>query len=331
MKKRPKQTILYLFINNKALILLVIMSIIAQITTGGLFLTLSNLISILRQIPVSIITAIGFTIVVGSGGFDMSIRNMTSLLACIYAILSLQLPLIAAIGATLLIAILCGLFNGVVTELLNIPPFIITYVTGLLFSAITSFVTGDKNIGGLSDEVSYIGSGNLFGFFPISLLIVCIMAAFAVFMMRKTIYGRRIMALGENRKSLKTSGIQVRKLAISVYVLMGLCCAVGAMLLVGRINLAYGAIGGNILTETITAVFIGGTAIKGGRINMMGTIFSCLIIAVMNNMFGFLEISSAWQTLIQYLFVLLALILESYTNRFLESYYHEEYSLHYGT
>lgn len=315
-----KKALAYKLMNCRAFILFLILVSVARWTTGELFLSGSNIISLLRQLPVSIIVAMGFTIVLGSGGFDMSIKSMVSMLTCLYVFISQYLPFGVAILITLIVSLFCGMFNGIITEWLNVTPFIVTFATGLLFSAAAKFITKGNSIGGLSSQARYLGTGSIFGIIPVSLIIVAVITSIIIFIMRMMMYGRRIVAIGENRKALELSGIRVKRLSISAYMVMGFCCAVGAILLAGRVNLAFGGVGGDILTKTIAAVLIGGTSIRGGKINMLGTIFGCLTIAVMDNMFGFLNIGEAWRTLSECLIIISVLFFESYMNSLLKTY-----------
>lgn len=315
-----KKGILYWLVDYRTFLILMFISILSQILTKGLFFTAPNLLSIARQIPTPMILVIGFTLVIGGSGFDMSAASMTSMLCCVYASLSLILPFPAAILATFLTSVLCGMLNGLIIEGFGVMPFLVTIATGQLFNGVARLITKGNSIGGLGDKVKYLGSGMLFGVIPVSLVITLVIIGMAVFVMRMTIYGRRVEALGSNRESLIVSGIRVKSISISTYVLMGVCCAIGAILLTGRISLAYSYLGGDMQMEIISSVLIGGNAIRGGRINIAGSVFGCMVMAVMNNMFSFVEISAYWEVLVKSLVILTAIILEARSERFLEKY-----------
>lgn len=319
-----KRNLLSFIINDKAVILLVGLVLLSQFLTNGLFLSYENVTAVLRQVSVPAILGLGFTVVLASGGFDLSIANMLGLLGCVYASLTLKMPILPAILFTLLISVLCGLCNGFLIEAFSLSPFLITLATAQMFKGLAGLVVNGQVVGGLSQQVKYFGRGTVFGFLPLSVLFAVAIAVILAFVFRFTLYGRFTLATGGNRASARTSGIRVKLISVSSYIVMGICVAIGAVLLVGRLSSAYTNMGGGAEMEAIAAVFIGGTRIKGGKANFMGTMFGCLSIGVMNNLFGFLEIGSFWQSVVKSLVIILVMILETKSENYLEKSYEIE-------
>lgn len=305
-------------LNNKALMILIVLMAVAQLASQGLFLTYANLSSVSRQVAVSMLLGFGFTVVLASGGLDLSVGNMLSCIGVLYALYTRAMPLPFALLLALLSGAALGLFNGLVAVKLHLTPFIVTLATAQIFKSIAYLLTDGKSVTGMSDAVRYIGQGLVFDVIPLSILIAVIMCLIMCVVMYRTGYGRHIIATGGNEEASRVSGIDVDKIKISAYVVMGLFAAMGGIVLTGRVSMAAPGAGEGMEMDAVAAVVIGGTPLSGGRGKMGGTIFGCLVMGVMNNLLNLTGVSSFWQWFAKGCIIILAIFLDAQTESFLK-------------
>lgn len=305
-------------LNNKALMILIVLMAVAQLASQGLFLTYANLSSVSRQVVVSMLLGFGFTVVLASGGLDLSVGNMLSCIGVLYALYTRAMPLPFALLLALLSGAALGLFNGLIAVKLHLTPFIVTLATAQIFKSIAYLLTDGKSVTGMSDAVRYIGQGLVFDVIPLSILIAVIMCLIMCVVMYRTGYGRHIIATGGNEEASRVSGIDVDKIKISAYVVMGLFAAMGGIVLTGRVSMAAPGAGEGMEMDAVAAVVIGGTPLSGGRGKMGGTIFGCLVMGVMNNLLNLTGVSSFWQWFAKGCIIILAIFLDAQTESFLK-------------
>lgn len=305
-------------LNNKALLILVVLMVVAQIASSGLFFTYSNLSSVSRQVAVSMLLGFGFTVVLASGGLDLSVGNMLSCVGVLYALYTGFMPLPFAIVLTLLSGAALGLVNGAISVKLKLTPFIVTLATAQIFKSIAYLLTNGKSVTGMSAAVKYIGQGLLFDVVPLSIIIAIIMCLIMCVVMYRTSYGRHVIATGGNQEASRVSGIDVSGIQMSAYVVMGLFVAMASIVLTGRVSMAASGAGEGMEMDAIAAVVIGGTPLSGGKAKMGGTIFGCLVMGVMNNLLNLTGVSSFWQWFAKGMIIILAIFLDAQTERFLK-------------
>ena len=305
-------------INNKALLILAVLMIVANILTSGLFFTYTNLSSISRQVAVSMLFGLGFTVVLASGGLDLSVGNMLSCVGVLYAIYSLNMPLPFAIILALLTGCGLGLFNGLVSVKLGLTPFIVTLATAQIFKSVAYLLTNGKSVTGLGAGVKFMGQGLLFGVVPISIVIAVVMCIFLCIVMYRTGYGRHVIATGGNEEASRVSGINTKSIRISTYMVMGFFVAMASIVLTGRVSMAAPGAGEGMEMDAIAATVIGGTPLSGGKAKVTGTIFGCLVMGVMNNLLNLTGVSSFWQWFAKGCIIILAILLDAKTDKFLK-------------
>ena len=316
MKTATKDKITLFIVNNKALFILCVLIIIAHISTGGMFASYSNISSVMRQIAVSGIVGAGFTAVMAGGGIDLSVGSMVSLVGMIYAYFSLQLPLPLAVIISLIFGILFGWINGAVSERLRLPAFIVTLATAQVFKGAAYLLTDGRVISGLSNQVKFFGQGLLFNSIPVSMLLMFAVAILMALLLYKMKLGRHIIAVGGNAEAAEVSGINVKRTRTVIYVLSGLCAAIGAIVLTGRVGMAACAAGEGMEMDIVAAVVIGGTPMSGGKAKVGGTIFGCLVMGIISNLLNLLGISSFWQWVAKGVIIILAIFLDVQTEGF---------------
>ena len=318
-KRQTKDKVIYFFLNNKALLILIVLIAFAQIATKGIFFNfgngLSNLSSIARQIATPAILGLGFTVVLGSAGIDLSVGYVVSLVGIFYATLSFIVPVPVAIVAAIALGALLGYINGFLSIKFNLAPFILTLATGQVYKGIASIMSNGKSIGRLPEEVKIIGQGLLFGSIPYSLIIMLFLTVIMAIMMYRTRYGRHIIATGANAEASSVSGINVNAIKISAYMVMGICAAIGAIVLTGRTANASPSAGEGMEMDAIAAVIIGGTSLMGGNANIIGTIFGSFIMGIISNVLNLMNISSFWQWCAKGLIIILAILLDAQSEK----------------
>ena len=324
-------------LNNKALLILLVLIIVSVFLTSGLFISPTNLASVSRQIVTIAMLGIGFTVVLASGSVDLSVGHMLSFTGVCYAMIlttagksfasimssgaAEALSLLVAIVLTMLIGAGSGLVNGLISEKLKLAPFIVTLATAQIFRGFASILSDGKAVTGLSDSALAIGQNSISSapvlqYIPISLIITIILTLFISVLLYRTRYGRHVIATGGNPEAANVSGINISAIRISAFVIMGAFVAIGSIILTGRTSMAQPAAGAGMEMDAIAAVVIGGTPMSGGKARVGGTVFGCLVIGVMNNLLNLMGVSSFWQWVAKGLIIILAIVLDAQTDRF---------------
>ncbi|RWE74756.1 MAG: ABC transporter permease [Mesorhizobium sp.] len=257
------------------------------------FLSATNLSNVITRSAYVAIIAVGATFVISSGGLDLSVGAMVAFIAGITIMfMNMMAPSLGlwAIPAGMAIAVvtglLCGLANGVIVTVGKIEPFIATLGTMGIFRALITYMTNggtlpiDKS---LREAYRPVYFGTLGGI-PIPILISAIVAVLGAFVLYKTKYGRRCAAVGANEDVARYSGISVIKTRTIAYVIQGACVAIAAICYVPRLGAATPTTGQLWELQVITAVVIGGTALRGGKGRIWGTIAGAVILELIANL-----------------------------------------------
>lgn len=305
-------------LNNKALLILFVLMVAGNIMTDGLFFSYANLSSVSRQVAVSMLLGFGFTVVLASGGLDLSVGTMLSCVGVLYAIYTNSMPLVFALALAITSGAALGLFNGLISVKLKLTPFIVTLATAQIFKSIAYLLTNGKSVTGMSAAVKSIGQGLLFGTIPISIVIAVVACILLSIIMYRTGYGRHVIATGGNKEAARVSGINTSRIQISAYVVMGVFVALASVVLTGRVSMASPGAGEGMEMDAIAAVVIGGTPLNGGKAKVAGTIFGCLVMGVMNNLLNLTGVSSFWQWFAKGVIIIVAIILDAQTENFLK-------------
>lgn len=311
-----KEKLFVFFINNKSILLLVVLCIGAQIASGGLFFKSSNLSSVIRQTAVMCLMAMGYTCVLSCGNLDLSVGHMLSLLCIVYALSSQVMPLPLALVLTILAGAACGVFNGFLAIRLGLIPFILTLATGQIFRGVAYLLCNGVSIGVSDPRMKFIGQGILFGFFPMTLLIVLVLAVIVGILIYRTKFGRHIIATGGNSEAARVSGVNIVNVKTATFIIMGICNAIAAIVITGRISIAMPSVGEGMEMDAIAAVIIGGTSLSGGKANVAGGIFGSLIIGIISNLLNLAGVSSFWQWVTKGIIIIFAIFLDMKTESF---------------
>ena len=277
------------------------------------FLTSKNLINVLRQATVVGVLSMGMTFVIISGGIDLSVGSTMALASCFaaaYSTTSSALPLPVALMIGCLVGMLVGLVNGVVIAYLGVVPFIATLGMQYAVRGMALVYTGGRPINALTTFYTNIGKGYVFGWLPVPVLILAVTALVAWFFLSKTQYGRYIYAIGGIEKAALVSGLRVKLIKCSTYVINGFTAALAGIILSARVAVGSPTAGEAYDLLAITAVVVGGTSNTGGTGGIGASIIGVLIVTVLNNGMDLLGISGYYQKIVTGFVVLLAVIID---------------------
>ncbi|MDR8392702.1 ribose ABC transporter permease [Aliifodinibius sp. S!AR15-10] len=284
------------------------------------FLTVTNLLIVVRQITINAMLAFGVTFVIISGGIDLSMGSVVAVAGVVAASFAHpgSYPLIVPLFAGLAVGVLIGAFNGFVITKGNVPPFIVTLGTMTIGRGLALIFSGGRPISNLSDSFGYIGGGELFGI-PFPIVILGIIFVLCLVLLKKTVLGRYIYAVGGNEEAARASGINVKKIKIIVYTLCGGLSALGGIILASRISTGQPNVGVAFELDAIAAVVIGGTSLSGGIGTMTGTLIGALLIGVIGNGLDLMNVSSYYQQVVMGSIIIGAVLLDSIRRRNLSS------------
>ncbi|MGO3751546.1 MAG: ABC transporter permease [Peptoniphilaceae bacterium] len=286
-------------------IFFIILIIFFSLTTDT-FLHLQNITNILRQISIIGICTVGMTMIILTGGIDLSIGSIVALSGIVLSkmiVSGISIPL--AIVATLLVGVLLGFINGILINKVKIPPLIATLGTISVYRGIAYIITGGIAIYGFPDSFRIIGQGYL-GFMPIPVIIQLIVYFFGIYILYKTPLGRYIYGIGSSEKVSYLSGINVSKVKYFVYMLSGFLGSLAGIVLLSRLNSGLPNTATGFELDVVTAVVLGGISITGGEGRLEKSILGCLIIGVLSNGMILLGIPEFYQMLTKGLVLILA-------------------------
>lgn len=275
------------------------------------FLTVPNLLNIVRQVSIIAIVSFGMTMVILTGGIDLSVGSMLAFAGAISAgmIVNTGLNVYLAILIGLAAGTALGLFNGIAVAKAKLPAFIVTLAMMTVARGFTLIYTNGRPISGFNETFRFFGAGYI-GRIPVPVIIMFILLFVIFILLKKTPLGRYIYAIGGNEKATKLSGINTEKIKIAVYGLNGFLAAVSGIILTSRLNSAQPMAGEGYELDAIAAVVLGGTSLSGGSGSVIGTIIGALIIAVLNNGLNLLNVSSFYQLVAKGAVILLAVFLD---------------------
>jgi ribose/xylose/arabinose/galactoside ABC-type transport system permease subunit len=290
-----------------ALLIFVFFSVVAKN-----FFTPTNLLMLLRQMSMLTIVSLGFTFVMGAGGFDMSIGNATGLVNIIFAIVLLGTGNFwLALLAALLLGLAVGLVNGVLVAYIGLPDFIGTFAVGSIVYGIKMLITKGNPIS-FTDTVprifTFIGQGYV-GPIPFPVILMAVFVGIAIFVLNKTSLGRRIYAIGGNAVASLYAGINVKRYRLITFLISGLSVAIVAVILTSRLGSAQPLAGEEFMLDTIAVVFLSTTMFGDGEPTGSGTFVGALIISMLNNGLTMLDVPYYFQYITKGTVVIFAVVL----------------------
>lgn len=271
------------------------------------FLQTANILAILQATSVNGVLAIAATLVIITGGIDLSVGTLMTFTAVIAGVvltfLGLAMPfgIVAAIAA----GAACGFVSGSLIARMKIPPFIATLGMMLILKGLSLVISGTKPIY-FNDTPSFplLSTGSVIGAVvpglpvPNGVVILFVLALAISWVLNRTTLGRYCFALGSNEEAVRLSGVNADGWKVAIYALAGGICGIAGLLIASRLNSAQPALGLGYELDAIAAVVIGGTSLAGGRGSILGTIIGALIMSVLLNGLRILSVAQEWQTVV---------------------------------
>ncbi len=303
MKRLPSQNLI-LFI------ILGVISLILTFTSDNFFSTY-NILNVLRQVGLTVITASVVTMVMIGGGLDLSVGGVLALAGVVAARLAVQgLPLPVAFSAGVLVGLLAGALNGLLIISTGIPPVIATLGTMYVTRGLAYILSnGSAVVNGLPDQFGIIGELHI-GFLPILVIIMAAVLLVCQFMLSKTVLGRHIYAIGGNVQAANLAGVPVRRVKLILYVLAGASAGLCGVLLASRLSSGDPNVGIGFEFDVIVAIVLGGTSLAGGEGTLSGTFIGALILAILANGMNLLGIGAFYQYIVQGVILVMAVTID---------------------
>ncbi len=271
------------------LVLLVVLLGVAQVASRGTFLQLQNILNILAQNSISGSLAVGQTMVILSGGIDLSLGSVTALSSIVAALLQDHGPLIAR-SAALGVGLACGLINGMVIVFGRVPPFIATLgmmqvALGISYVVSRGYPIYENEHVPLAFGLDYLGR------IPMIAVLWFLVAVVAWILLRFTRFGAYVYAIGGNERTARTSGVGVGRTKLLIYAFAGLCAGIGGIISINRLGYTQPMLGASFTLDSIAPVVLGGTSLFGGVGGVWQTMLGVMVAGTLNNLMVLLGVN----------------------------------------
>jgi ribose/xylose/arabinose/galactoside ABC-type transport system permease subunit len=316
-----------LFARFAPLIFLVVLMAVFWVLNPRFVMPL-NLFNIMLQVSIYGLLAIGMTFVILTAGIDLSVGSLLAMCGLVAAAVSkgglsnrftvgegqdaLSYPWYLAALAAIAVGLVAGFVQGTAITRLKVPPFVVTLGGMSVFRGAALLFAGGGPISGFDPEFVWWGQARIGGQVPVPVVIFLVFAILAHIVLRYTRYGRQVYAVGGNPEAARLSGLNVRAVTTSVYVIMGFFCGLGAFVLSARLNSAEAIAGMGYELTVIASVVIGGTSLFGGSGTIFGTVVGTILIGVLLNGLQLNNVSSYVQQIIIGLIIVLAVAFDTF-------------------
>ncbi len=317
------------FASDKAIYLVLLALVCAIALINPRFVATDTFINIIQQSSTRLIIAMGMSfVIIGTGGVDLSACRVVGMTAVISASMLQtsdysrlfypnlpQLPVILPFLLAVFIALLFGLLNGFIVAKLNVPPFIATLATMVIVYGANSIYfnlppNNSQPIGGLREDFTYLGTGKIYGFIPVIVLIALVVCIAVWFLQNKTVFGKNVFAIGGNREAAKVSGINVTFTVIVIFALAGALIGMAGVLEAARTGGATNNYGVGYELDAIAACVVGGVSSSGGVGTVGGVVSGVFIFQVINYGLTFIGVDPYWQQIIKGIIIASAVALD---------------------
>src|SRR3954468_19522441 len=319
----PRDVASWLFRTQEGVLLLVLIAICVVLSQlSPVFASERNIFVLLSQISMTMITAIGMTLLIIGGEVDLSVGSMQAFVGVVaMQVLNATTDLWAGIGIAMLIGVIVGLVNAGLTLGLGINSFIVTLamfsiIRGLAYTFTDAAVQNEHKL----ESFKAIGTGFIvklpvIGRIPWPVVITAVIFAVFALVLTRTTTGRYIYAVGGNARAAALSGVRVKGVKTLCFVITSVLAAVSAFILISRVNSGQNNAGFGFELQVIGAVLLGGVSLAGGQGTLIGTLLAVLILGTLNNGIVLLGINSSWQLAVNGLIILIAVLLDARRRR----------------
>ena len=301
------------FLNNQVfyLILVIILIVIIASILNPNFLTLRNVLNIMQQISILGILTMCMSLLMISGGLDISIGNMTGLIAIVFARMLLSgNGIFLGVIVALVLGTVFGFVNGVIIAKSKVTPLIITLGMNYVFLGIALIVGGGRPQA-ITGQFEFLGQSKIGGVVPVAIIIFIAIFIFSFLLRKYTKYGRRLNAIGGNPLAAYLSGINVDMHVISIYTLSGFIVGFAGLILVSRLGMVQADVGANFALQALAAAIIGGITFEGGKGSLVGAFFGVLLLGILNNALNIVGVSSFTQTIVLGAIIVIATVISN--------------------
>ncbi len=274
------------------------------------FLGTGNMLALLLGLSIEVLIAVGMTNLMVAGGFDMSVGSVVAFTGAMTALLITRgLPVVLGVLIGISIGALVGLFNGFIIAKIGINPFVTTLASLSLFRGLTLIVSKGQNISGLGETFNAIGQYKILGI-QLPIWYALILVVIGDILLRKSRFFRQNYYIGGNEKAARLSGIDVDKIKILNYVIVGALAGFAGIVMTSRLGAAAVTAGTGLELRVITAVIIGGASLQGGEGTVIGAFLGSLLMALITNALTLLGVDVYWQTFVIGATLLIAVLID---------------------
>jgi ribose/xylose/arabinose/galactoside ABC-type transport system permease subunit len=297
-------------------VLLVIVVTTASIVAPGFF-TYNNLTNTLIAASITAVTGLGMTFAIAMGGFDLSVGSVQVLTAIVVAsLLSVVGPALAILGAVLT-GLAIGLLNGVLISKLRLPAFVVTFGMMSVIRGVALLVTqGQSVMITKHTEFGLLNNGKIL-WLPVPFFIMAIVFVILSIMLKNTAFGRHSCAIGGNRAAAIVSGVNIDRVTIAVFGLVGVTAAISGVMLASQLMIVDATLGTGFELQAITISVLGGTSLSGGHGNLIGTVFAAILLATIASALNILKVISFYQYLAMGALLIFALAIDTARRAFI--------------
>ncbi len=275
------------------------------------FIKLNNVINILRQSSFTAIAAVGMTMILLIGEIDLSAGSVVCISGLLGAMVCRATNSVAlSVLAALMVGSLTGLVNGTLCAKGKLPGFIATLASMTVLRGLAYIITGGNSVIWANSAFTKIGTGYVW-IVPIPVIIMIFVLVFGVYLTTEMKFGRYIYAVGGNPEASRWSGIEVDKVKIIVYMLMGILTSIAGLIITARLGSGQPSAGTNFEMDCITAAVVGGTSLSGGKGKMIGTIFGVLLLTVLTNGMTLVGINTYWQQVLKGIIIVVSVLVDT--------------------
>jgi ribose transport system permease protein len=320
-----KRILYYMLREGGIGVTLIILCIVFSITAPQ-FGTLINITNIFTQISINTVIALGMTFVILLGGIDLSVGSVLALCTIVsgkiitYASFPVPIAIGLSIIASIFVGMITGLFNGFIAEKWKIPAFVVTLGMLNIARGMALTISDSRTIFGFPPIFNNVGSSTIFGI-PIIFVIAVLMIVLGDFILRNTVYGRLLYAIGNSEESVRLSGHNIGAYKVIAYITCGAAVGIASIMYMMRLNISSPILGNGFELTAIAAVVIGGTSMSGGKGSLVGTILGASILGVLNNGLLLIGLGDFVRQIVTGMIIIGAVILDSYRTKLSESLY----------
>lgn len=311
MKSKFNAKRFWLFWDKFGVFLIFVVVAVIFAAIDGRVIQPNQLVSVLTRSAWTAVAAAGMTFAICSGGFDLSVGSIYSLCGCIMAktMMNNGLPTGVAILVALAVAAVCGIINGLLITKVKIQPFVATLATMLIFDSVTQVYTNNNGTFISNDRygaLSVLGRGSFLGI-PLKIWVMAVVFALALVLYHNTRFGVKVRAVGSNETAARSSGIKADRTLILVYIMTAVTAALASILYAATVQNASPVAGSGFELDAITAVVLGGSALSGGKGNLLGSLVGAVLVSFVKMCLNFLGAPEAMQVIVTGAVLLLAL------------------------